>query len=303
MNVPDLLPQTLMALGAIFGCGAILVLILGRFNLKRIMEGELGARYLGWLILTPVYIVVLFTNIYIGLLMVAIAMLLCIIEYSRATKLPTNQQAFLYIFVVITLLVVIFRPPLFAALPALVMFLLTAQPILSNRPESLLRAPKIVSWGYMYTTWTLAHGILMLGFPNDTGILIIVIVGCALADIGAYVVGKAIGKTVIAPKINPRKAWEGIIGDLIGATIAVAVFSFAVPEYPLPLLIGLVFIIGIGSSWGDILSSTAKRNADIKDWGAIIPGHGGVIDRLNSLIIVLPLTYYYLVLFAPMPSV
>ncbi|MEL6528026.1 MAG: phosphatidate cytidylyltransferase, partial [Chloroflexota bacterium] len=122
-------------------------------------------------------------------------------------------------------------------------------------------------------------------------------------DIGAYVVGKAIGKTVIAPKINPRKAWEGIIGDLIGATIAVAVFSFAVPEYPLPLLIGLVFIIGIGSSWGDILSSTAKRNADIKDWGAIIPGHGGVIDRLNSLIIVLPLTYYYLVLFAPMPSV
>lgn len=300
MNVPDLLPRTLTILAVLFGSGAVLVLLLGRFNLKRIMQGELGARFIGWLILTPIYITALFTNIIAGLALVTIAMILCIIEYSRATKAQRSQQAFLYIFVAITLLVVLFRPRLFAALPALVMFLLTAQPILSNHPQSLLRAPKIISWGYMYTTWSLAHGLLMLGFSNDTGILIIIIVGCALADIGAYVVGKSIGKTVIAPNINPNKAWEGIIGDLIGAAMAVLVFRFAVPHYSLPVLIGLVMIIGFGSSWGDILSSMAKRNAEIKDWGAIIPGHGGVIDRLNSLIVVLPLTYYYLVLVAPL---
>ena len=299
MSESEIFWRTIQTVGGLFGAGAVLILLLARFNIPRILQGELGARYIGWLILTPIYLLVLFTNITIGVLMLLIGMILSSMEYSAAAQIGQSEKLFLYISSAITLLVVIYKPPLFAALPVIVLFVLTAIPILQNKPSRLHGRVRLVSWGYIYVIWTLAHGILMLEHPDGKGVLLVLIVGTALADIGAYVVGKAIGRTVIAPEINPRKAWEGILGDLIGAAIAVVVFSYIIPFYDLPTRVGMVFIIGIGSSWGDILSSMAKRSSGIKDWGSIVPGHGGVLDRLNSLIVVMPLMYYYLVLILP----
>jgi phosphatidate cytidylyltransferase len=299
MSESDLFFRTLWSVSGLFGTGAILILVLGRFDIKRIVEGELGARFIGWLILTPVYMLVLFSNIFIGASILLIGLFLVIIEYSQAARLDRSQQLFLYILAGITLLVVLLKPDLFAALPAFVLFLLTLIPIVQNRPYQLQEKLGLVPWGYMYTVWTLAHGILMLSHPNGTGILLVIIVGCALADIGAYVVGRAIGRTVIAPEIHASKAWEGILGNLLGAGIAVTVFQYIIPFYDVPTLLGLTLIIGIGSSWGDILSSMVKRNARIKDWGSLIPGHGGVLDRLNSLLVVMPLVYYFLIIILP----
>lgn len=291
--------RTMITVVGLFAAGAVLTLVLGRFDLKRIMGGELGARYIGWLILTPLYLLALFTNVRVGAALVLIAMMFSIIEYSRAAQLHRSQRLFLHISAVLTLLVVIFEPGLFAGLPVLVLFILTAVPILSNAPEQLHGRVRLVLYGYMYVVWSLAHGVLMLRLPDGKGLLLVAIVGCALADIGAYVVGKQIGRTVIAPRINPNKAWEGVLGDLIGAAIAVALFHYIIPSYRLWTVAGLVVIIGVGSSWGDILSSMAKRTSGIKDWGDMLPGHGGLIDRLNSLIVVMPLIYYYLVLVLP----
>jgi phosphatidate cytidylyltransferase len=291
--------RTMYTVLGMFAAGAVLTLALGRFNLKRIMAGELGARYIGWLILTPLYLVALFTNVRVGAALVLIAMMFSIIEYSRAAQLHRSQRVFLHISAGLTLLVTIFEPMLFAALPVLVLFVLTAVPILGNAPERLHGRVRLMLYGYMYVIWSLAHGILMLRLPDGKGLILVAIAGCALADIGAYVVGKQIGRTVIAPNINPNKAWEGVLGDLIGAAIAVALFQYIIPFYNVWTLVGLVLLIGVGSSWGDILSSMAKRTSGIKDWGDILPGHGGLLDRLNSLIVVLPLVYYYLVLLLP----
>ena len=296
MNDSETTLRILQTVGGLFVAGALLTLVLARFNLSRILHGELGTRYIGWLLLTPVYMLVLFTETAIGVFVVMLGMFASVVEYCHATRIDTASRAFLFAAAVITVLTVMFKPLLFAALPVAVLFLLTAIPILQNKLSRLRGRVRLISWGYIYTIWTLAHAVLMFQQPDGKGILLVIIVGCALADIGAYVVGNAIGKTVIAPEINPRKAWEGILGDLVGAAIAVSLFAFSIPFYSLPARIGLVLIIAIGSSWGDILSSMAKRMAEVKDWGNLIPGHGGVLDRLNSLIVVLPLVYYYLVL-------
>ncbi len=303
MNEAEILQCTLLTVGIMFGAGALLVLVLGRFNLKRIAGGELGARYIGWLVLTPIYLLALFTDIRVGAAMVLIGMMLSNFEFSRATKLFTGQRVFLHITAAVTLLVVLFKPPLFAAMPVLVFFLLTLVPILANDLERLSGDVRVMAYGYMYIIWSLAHAVLVLDLPDGRGLLLVMIVGCALADIGAYVVGKQIGRTVIAPAINPRKAYEGILGDLLGAVIAVLVFRYIIPFYNWPTLLLLVVLIGVGSSWGDIISSMVKRRNDIKDWGSIVPGHGGVLDRLNSLIVVMPLVYYALVLVLPAGSV
>lgn len=299
MGEPELMMRTFATVGWLFAAGGVLTLVLGRFDLKRIAQGELGARYIGWLVLTPLYLLMLFSDVRVGAALLLIGIVLANFEYSRATGLLRSQRIFLHITAAVTVLIVLFKPPLFAMMPVLVFFSLTLLPILSNDLERLTGDVRIMAWGYLYVVWSLVHGVLMLQLPDGKGLLLVAIVGCALADIGAYVIGKQFGRTVIAPNINPRKAWEGIIGDLLGAAIAVAVFSYIIPFYNLPTQVGLVILIGIGSSWGDILSSLVKRRNDIKDWGTIVPGHGGVMDRLNSLIVVLPLIYYYMVLLLP----
>lgn len=148
--------------------------------------------------------------------------------------------------------------------------------------------------GYLYTIWTLAHAVLLFALPAGRGVLIVLIAGCGLADVGAYCVGKAVGRRRIAPRISPHKAWEGLLGDLLGAAVAVLLFRFALPSLSEAALAGLIVLIALGSAWGDLLSSLGKRTASVKDWGTLIPGHGGLLDRLNSLIVVMPLAYYYL---------
>jgi phosphatidate cytidylyltransferase len=119
-------------------------------------------------------------------------------------------------------------------------------------------------------------------------------VGVAMSDAMQYTIGKLIGRHIISPAVNPRKAWEGLIGDLAGAAMAVALFNFAIPDgFWLPHKIALVFLIGIGAAWGDLISSLIKRVAGAKDWGDIIPGHGGLLDRANSMVVVVPIVYYF----------
>jgi len=295
MIVADNFLQTIQTLAILFVAGAILVLILGRFNLKRIMQGELGARYFGWLLLTPFYAAGVFASPIIGSVILTGAILLMVLEYGRAVKLEDNEIIFQGVLVLISMIVVLALPKLFAPLPVIVLFILTAYPILTNTYEAVYDRVRSLSWAYIYVIWTMIHAVFVFRLPNGTGILVTIMVGCALADVGAYVVGKQIGKRKIAPRISPNKAWEGILGDLIGAAIAVALFGFGLPEMPTWAIIGLVILIGVGSVWGDLISSMAKRNLDIKDWGNLIPGHGGLLDRLNSLIVVMPVTYYYLI--------
>ena len=114
------------------------------------------------------------------------------------------------------------------------------------------------------------------------------------ADTSAYVVGRLVGRHKMAPSISPGKTWEGAAGGLlggVGATIALAYLFDQIPYY---LLDAAVVGVGIGllSQAGDLLESKMKRLARVKDASGLIPGHGGLLDRLDSLVPVFPLVYY-----------
>ena len=113
-------------------------------------------------------------------------------------------------------------------------------------------------------------------------------------DVFAYLTGVSIGKHKMAPRISPKKSWEGFIGGIVGALVMGAIGSHVVGG-GLGLWLGLSVVVAITSVFGDLVESMFKREANIKDSGNIMPGHGGILDRFDALLISTPFAFVYLV--------
>ncbi len=125
-----------------------------------------------------------------------------------------------------------------------------------------------------------------------------------LSDTGAYFTGRAFGKRKLAPVISPNKTVEGLVGGVIGAVLGVVVYCLAL-QFAFGFQVNYLYvpvygILGsLGAVFGDLCFSAVKRQTGIKDYGNLIPGHGGILDRFDSMVIVAPLTEI-LMLFMPM---
>ena len=113
-------------------------------------------------------------------------------------------------------------------------------------------------------------------------------------DTGAYAVGRAVGRRKLAPSISPGKTWEGAVGGLVGAAAAAVALVALLDGIESLILPAIVLGLGVAvvAQAGDLLESKIKRMAGAKDSGRLIPGHGGLLDRLDSLLPVFPLVYY-----------
>jgi len=156
--------------------------------------------------------------------------------------------------------------------------------------------------GIIYVGVLLSHAILIRQFHgnNKLGIffIIVALAGSFLCDTGAYFVGRAYGKRKLIPKISPGKTVEGTIGGIITGILAVCVtkgiadiFMTTGFGWSKAALLGIG--ITIGGIIGDLIESMLKRDAGVKDSGKIVPGHGGILDRLDSLLWAIPVTYYF----------
>ena len=114
------------------------------------------------------------------------------------------------------------------------------------------------------------------------------------ADAGAYYLGRALGKHKLAPSISPGKTWEGVIGGVAAAIVMAALAHYwFFPELPLKYALPLAVVMTVVGIFGDLAESALKRSAGTKDAASILPGHGGLLDRLDSLLFNAPLIYYF----------
>lgn len=116
-----------------------------------------------------------------------------------------------------------------------------------------------------------------------------------ITDSGAYLIGRKIGKHKLAPHISPNKTIEGSLGGTLSAVIIVGFYLYFFADqnfYSLPVMLGLTFIFSLGGQLGDLIESAFKRHYGVKDSGNILPGHGGILDRFDSLLFVLPLLHF-----------
>lgn len=145
---------------------------------------------------------------------------------------------------------------------------------------------------YVYLIRDLKHGLVLV---------LLIFVSSWGNDTCAYLVGRAIGKHKMSPKLSPKKSIEGLIGGIVGAGILGAVFGILYNKYVTPLNMAPALFAAIGAIGaipaviGDLAASAIKRNNDIKDYGNLIPGHGGILDRFDSIIFTAPIVYYLII--------
>ncbi len=167
----------------------------------------------------------------------------------------------------------------------------------------VLVASSVTLFGVFYVA-VLSGYLIALRVVDDQGIqlsarllslfFLIVFAG----DTGAYYVGRALGCHKLAPKISPGKTVEGLIGGLLASVVAALIAHYTFfPELKLSHAIPLALVMGAAGAMGDLCESMLKRGAQTKDAGQIIPGHGGVLDRLDSILFNAPVLYYYYVVF------
>jgi len=149
-----------------------------------------------------------------------------------------------------------------------------------------------------------ASGLILVAFPfsfaihlhaagtQGPALLFFALVVVWVSDTAAYFVGKSIGKHALAPRLSPNKTWEGTVAGFIGSLLVALVFARWL-TVPLVHLLGMAAAGNVAGQVGDLLESAYKRSAGVKDSGSLLPGHGGVLDRIDALILAIPVVYYY----------
>lgn len=138
----------------------------------------------------------------------------------------------------------------------------------------------------------MAHLGLISFLQNGVFLVLVAIVGPWISDAGAYFAGRLFGRHQLFPTLSPKKTVEGGIGGLILTTAIVGWFSFEYIEFDPLKSVALGAMVSISSQAGDLFESTLKRILDVKDIGRILPGHGGMLDRIDSLLFAAPAVYY-----------
>jgi phosphatidate cytidylyltransferase len=150
--------------------------------------------------------------------------------------------------------------------------------------------------GVLYGPFLAGYVFMLLAQRNAGRALMLTVIALTfLYDIAAYGFGSLWGRRPLAPTISPRKSWEGVYG---GTTVTFAVAAALVPALvgyiSLTRAIGLAIVVVVFAPLGDLIESLIKRDLGVKDMGSVLPGHGGVLDRIDSLLLVAPAVFYYL---------
>lgn len=246
---------------------------------------------------------VLFAMLYLGgWFLFATCLVLSVIgmyEYANAFNRSLEhkiQWPFLAVLTVV--LLVIMKLDFYSVLPfvMIAMIVLLCYEILNGQTD--IYRGIISFFGLMYIP--VMFGFLMLFDMTKMGhfYLWMVFVIAFVTDTAAYFTGRAIGRHKMAPRISPKKTWEGAVGGLVFAAIAMVLYGLVLTygfHVTLPLWsYGVAGLIGsVAGQCGDLTASMIKRKMGIKDFGKCLPGHGGILDRFDSILFIIPMVYLY----------
>jgi phosphatidate cytidylyltransferase len=271
------------ALATAFGAGGVGILLATGGSWARLRESVLARRYLTWLALAVVYGVPL-------LLGLAGATLLAAALAAQAAReaAPLLGLGGAYRRALVTLCALL--PPLLLLDPGAwvagaVLAVALGLPLARGRADELDGGMRL-AFGALFIGWTLGH--LALLARADPGWLVLALFGTAVSDVCAFTIGSLLRGPKVAPRLSPGKTWAGLGGNLAGAALALALVAPLLPPLAPWQAGAVVALVGAGGCLGDLAESLLKRWAGVKDAGSWLPGFGGLLDRVDSLLAVAP---------------
>lgn len=185
-------------------------------------------------------------------------------------------------------------------IPVYMLLFLPMRMVLIGEIQGFLRAVGTVHWGLMITVFSLSHMayLLVLSTENNpagglAGLLIYLVFLTEINDVSQYIWGKTFGKRKIIPKVSPGKTVAGFLGGLLTTTVLAVLLAPFLSPLSVYEAFGAGLLIGLAGFIGDVTISALKRDLGVKDSGTILPGHGGILDRLDSLTYTAPLFFHY----------
>jgi phosphatidate cytidylyltransferase len=293
----QLAAATLVIIAAV---GVVAALLVGPLLRRRggIDPGVVRARALSYAVLAGILAVAITIGLPALTVMFAAIAAVALLEWSRLADLPLHHVAALEVASLAIMIATAVHGASTADLLVGGLVLAGAlMPVVRPDTNRAIRDFGLAAVGLIILSVMLAHGVALAAERGESGVLLVaaVCLGCAGSDVGAFIVGKRFGSVPLAPALSPSKTREGLIGNILGAAVGVAILAPALSSVGGPLLlVGLVLIVAVGSVWGDLLESAAKREFGVKDAGSWLPGFGGILDRVDSLLLAMPLTYWAL---------
>lgn len=308
MNTP-MDKETLWLIGGVAGLLVVASLI-GRW-LLRTVRGEaaratiqnLNARVRAWWVMVVVFSIALFTGTIGSAILFGLTSFWALREFITLTPTrPGDHRSLFWVFFIITplqyLLVSIGWYGMFVILiPVYAFLLIPIRSALAGDCERFLERTAKIQWALMVCVYCVSHApaLLRLEIPGYEGqsanLLFFLVLVVQMSDVLQYVWGKLLGKHKIAPTVSPNKTWEGFLGGIACATFLGTALWWATP-FTAWQAAAMSLVITLMGFAGGLTMSAIKRDRGVKDYGALIEGHGGVLDRIDSICFAAPVFFH-----------
>lgn len=303
-------PDLLLAIGLIFGIlifATLLFFIVGKIKPNANLH-ELKTRTKSWWIMASLFIGTTMFNSTISYIAIGMLSFIAFRElYSILSFRDADRRGVFWAFIAIPIQYYLAYIGWYGAyiifIPIVMFLFLPLRLVLKGDTSGIIKSMSLLQWVLMLTVFGMSHMAYLLSLPEGPevpnggrGLLLFLVFLTEINDVMQFTWGKLLGKHKIIPKVSPNKTWEGFVGGLISTTAIGYFLAFLTPLSPYQALF-VSFMIALSGFIGDIVMSSIKRDIGVKDTGSAIPGHGGILDRIDSLSYTAPVFFhlvYYL---------
>jgi len=296
--------RMILLVSSILAFASIAVVIL-RFVQPKKDHSELMARILSWWVMALVFFSTILVSDRVSLIFFAFLSFWALKEYITLLKTrPADHRGLVLAFLAIPVqyywiatgwygMFVLF-------IPVYMFLILPVRLVLSKETAGFVASSSQIQWGIMAFVFGLSHMGFLLIHPEIPGtasngrtLLLFLIFVVEISDVLQYIFGRTLGRHKILPTISPNKTWEGFIGGIVSASVVSLLIRFLTP-FSILETIWVSLLITVAGFCGGAVMSAAKRDFAVKDFGHIIPGHGGMLDRVDSLCYAAPIFFHYI---------
>lgn len=303
-NLSPLLQMGLLVLGVLV-VASVAVAVLQRARPGKDFS-ELSARVRAWWIMAAVFFAAIVVSNRVSLVFFALMSFWALKEYVTLLKTrPADHRALVLTFLAVPIqyLWIGLDPPWYGMfiifIPVYMLLALPVRMVLSKETKGFVESASQIHWGMMIFVFGLSHMAYLLTFPtiadtnaNGRTLVLFLVFVVEMSDVLQYIWGKTLGRHKIIPAVSPNKTWEGFIGGIASAMLLSLAIRFLTP-FSIKETLLVSFLITVAGFCGGAVMSAVKRDFGVKDFGSVIPGHGGMLDRVDSLCYAAPIFFHY----------